>query len=131
VRLLVDANRFTDFARGNEDVVARFTAAEELWISLVVLGELRAGFVYGSKRRNNEQVLQQFLEGATVGVLYLDEETTKHYATVYGALRGQGTPIPTNDMWIAALSIQHDLTLDTRDQHFRHVPGLKLVGATS
>ena len=129
MKLLVDSNRFTDFARGVPDVVARFESADGLWMSLIVLGELRGGFATGTKRRKNEEALEKFLKRSAVHVLALDEETVSHYAFVYSTLRRKGRPIPTNDMWIAALAIQHDLTLDTRDQHFQHVPGLKLVGS--
>lgn len=127
MRLLIDSNRYTDFARGVPDVVARFESADELWVSLIVLGELRGGFAFGSKRRKNEEALEKFLSRPEVQVLVLDEQTVEHYAFVYSSLRRKGTPIPTNDIWIAALAIHHDLTLDSRDQHFQHVPGLKLV----
>jgi len=62
-------------------------------------------------------------------MLLPDLETARHYAEVNQNLRRRGTPIPTNDIWIAALALQHDLTLDTRDKHFQHVPGLKLIDA--
>jgi tRNA(fMet)-specific endonuclease VapC len=130
VRLLVDSDRFTDFARGIPDVVDRFEAADELWMSLIVLGELRGGFAFGSRRHKNEAVLETFLKRSAVRVLILDEETTGHYAVIYSTLRRMGKPIPTNDIWIAAQAIQHDLVVDTRDRHFQSVPGLKLVGVT-
>lgn len=129
MKLLIDSNRYTDFARGVADVVNRFESADELWMSLIVLGELRGGFALGSKGHKNEKALKQFLKRTAVHVLVLDEESVGHYAAIYSNLRRRGKPIPTNDMWIAALAIQHDLTLDTRDQHFQHVPGLKLVAA--
>jgi predicted nucleic acid-binding protein len=59
-----------------------------------------------------------------VQLLYADEQTTHHYASVYRQLREQGTPIPTNDMWVAALVLQHDLVLFARDRHFDHLPQL-------
>jgi tRNA(fMet)-specific endonuclease VapC len=127
VRLLIDSNRFTDFARGDTDVVARFESADELWMSLIVLGELCGGFAFGTRRQSNEQALNKFLRRPMVQVLALDEETVDYYASIYASLRKNGTPIPTNDMWIAALAVQHDLMLDTRDRHFQHVPGLQLV----
>jgi tRNA(fMet)-specific endonuclease VapC len=131
VKLFIDSNRFTDFARGLAEVVARFESADELWLSLIVLGELRGGFAFGTKSVLNEEILEKFLGRSMVQVLALDEETVDHYAAVYSGLRRGGTPIPTNDMWIAAQAIQHDLILDTRDQHFHYVSGLKLVGQAS
>jgi tRNA(fMet)-specific endonuclease VapC len=127
VRLIFDTNRYTDFARGTPEVVSRFESAEELWLSIIVLGESRAGFAVGSKRRENEEKFEEFLARPRVKVLKLDETTADQYAIVYSMLHRQGTLIPTNDMWTAAQALQHDLTLDTRDQHFQHVPGLKLV----
>lgn len=128
MRLLIDSNRYTDFDGGVPEVAERFGLVEELWISVVVLGELRAGFTFGSRERENEENLGKFLSRPNVRVLRLDEETTDHYAHIYSILRRQGTLIPTNDIWIAAQARQHDLTLDTRDDHFKRVPGLQLVG---
>lgn len=130
MRLLLDTNRYTDLARGLPDVVSSCAAATELWLSLISLGELRAGFAGGTKNNQNEVVFQRFLAKPTTGILYLDETTTNFYAALHVQLRSAGTPIPANDLWIAALAIQHDLTLDTRDRHFLHVPGLKLVNAS-
>jgi predicted nucleic acid-binding protein len=62
-----------------------------------------------------------------VALLLADDQTTHHYATVYRQLREQGTPIPTNDVWIAALVLQHNLALCARDRHFRHLPQITLV----
>jgi predicted nucleic acid-binding protein len=72
----------------------------------------------GSQGRRNEAVLRRFLLKSGIGVLYADEQTTHHYGSVYRQLRKQGTPIPTNDMWIAALVLQHSLVLYARDAHF-------------
>jgi predicted nucleic acid-binding protein len=67
-------------------------------------------------------VLRQFLLKPGVRVLYADDSTTQQYALVYRQLRAQGTPIPTNDMWVAALVLQHNLVLFARDRHFDHLP---------
>jgi predicted nucleic acid-binding protein len=127
VRLLIASNRYTDFARGDPDVVARFEAADELWMSLIVLGEMRGGFALGTRSRKNEKLLEKFLKRPDVQVLVLGQEAARIYGDIWATLKKRGTPIPTNDIWIAAQAIQHDLTLDTRDSHFQHVPGLKLV----
>jgi tRNA(fMet)-specific endonuclease VapC len=68
--------------------------------------------------------LHRFLAEPGVEVLYASESTTYHYAGLYRQLRNQGTPIPTNDLWIAALVIEHQLMLATRDRHFASVPQL-------
>ena len=88
----------------------------------VVLAELRAGFLCGTLARRNEQTLTRFLNAERVRILFPDEDTTHHFAHVFAQLRLQGTPIPVNDIWIAALAIQHDLILFSRDTHFDTLP---------
>jgi tRNA(fMet)-specific endonuclease VapC len=124
VRLALDTNRYTDLCRGNVSVVRTVELADEVWLPFVVLGELRAGFAVGSQGPRNEAFLRRFLLKPGVGVLYADEQTTYHYAALYRQLRKQGTPIPTNDMWIAALVLEHSLVLCARDAHFDVLPQL-------
>jgi len=127
VRLALDTNRYTDLCRGNVSVVEAIELADEVWLPFIVLGELRAGFAVGTQGPRNEAVLRRFLLKSRVGVLYADDQTTHHYAAVYRQLRKQGTPIPTNDMWIAALVLQHSLVLVARDTHFDVLPQLARV----
>jgi tRNA(fMet)-specific endonuclease VapC len=122
LRIALDNNRYVDFARGDEEVVEALESAEEIHVPLIVLGELRAGFLVGSRGAENEGVLRKFLLRPGVFVSFPDETTTHHYATVYRQLRQQGTPIPTNDMWIAAIVLQHSFVLYARDRHFDHLP---------
>jgi len=127
VRLALDTNRYTDLCRGDAQVVATIEAADEVWLPFIVLGELRAGFAVGTQGPRNEAILHRFLRKPGVDVLYADEQTTHHYANVYRQLRKQGTPVPTNDMWIAALVLQHSLMLYDRDAHFDALPQLARV----
>ena len=124
MRLALDTNRYTDLCRGLADVVEIVEAADEVRLPFVVLGELRAGFAVGSQGPRNEAILRRFLLKPGIDVLYADEQTTHHYANVYRQLRKQGTPMPTNDMWIAALVLQHSLVLYDRDAHFDVLPQL-------
>lgn len=124
VKLALDTNRYTDLCRGDRSAVETIELADEVWLPFNVLGELRAGFAVGSQGPRNESVLRRFLLKPGVSVLYADEQTTHHYGTVYRQLRKQGTPIPTNDMWIAALVLQHSLVLFARDAHFDALPQL-------
>lgn len=124
MKLALDTNRYTDLCRGNVSVVETVEFAEEVWLPFIVLGELRAGFAVGNHGPRNEAVLRRFLLKPGVGVLYADEQTTHYYGTVYRQLRKQGTPIPANDMWIAALVLQHSLVLFARDAHFEMLPQL-------
>jgi len=127
VRLALDTNRYADLCRGNAEVVHTVETADEVWLPFIVLGELRAGFAVGSQGPRNEATLRRFLLKPGVDVLYADEQTTHHYANVYRQLRKQGTPMPTNDMWIAALVLQHSLTLYDRDAHFDALPQVPRV----
>lgn len=127
MRLAIDTNRYTDFCRGNEETVFILERAEIVILPFIVLGELRAGFAVGKYGTHNERVLRRFLMRDGVQTLYPDDQTTHHYSGVYRQLRGQGTPIPTNDMWIAALVLQHNLVLCARDRHFDHLPQIARV----
>lgn len=124
MRLALDTNRYADLCRGTAGVVETIASADEVWLPFVVIGELRAGFAVGTQGPHNEAVLRRFLLKPGVGVLYGDEQTTHHYASLYRQLRNHGTPIPTNDMWIAALVLQHSLTLYDHDAHFDALPQL-------
>ena len=98
--------------------------AERVWMPLPVLGELRAGFRLAAAGRHNEAGLLEFLAAPRVGILFPDEATTEYYASFWHQLREQGTPIPTNDLWIAALVYQHRCHLCSADEHFGRLPQL-------
>ena len=127
MRLALDTNRYTDLCRGDASAINTVEHADEVWLPVIVLAELRAGFAVGSQGARNEALLRRFLLKSGVRVLFADEQTTHHYAAVYRQLRKQGTPIPTNDMWIASLVLQHSLVLFARDAHFDALPQLSRV----
>ena len=127
MRIALDTNRYRDLCDGDETVSSLVEEAESVYVPFVVLGELRAGFALGTKGRENEGVLQRFLAKPGIKPLYPSDSTTRSYASLYRQLRRQGTPIPTNDLWIAALVTEHDLALCSRDEHFRHLPQLNVV----
>lgn len=110
------------FLRGNEEVVRALQGADEITLTPVVLGELRAGFLMGKHRTRNESVLREFMASSRVNVRDIDEETAERYAAIFAYLREQGTPIPTNDIWIAASAMQHGLKLITTDKHYLKLP---------
>lgn len=124
MRIALDTNRYVGFCRGHEDVVRIIQEAERVFLPLMVLAELRAGFLSGSRSQENEATLTRFLNSPRVETLCPDEQTTHHYARLFYQLRKQGTPIPTNDLWIASLVVQHDLVLCAQDQHFDQLPQL-------
>ena len=116
---------FSDFMRGVAHRVKVVRTAAQLFLPLFVLGELRAGFAAGNQQTANESNLNRFLANPRVTLLLPDEATTKHYAQLFVELRQQGTAIPTNDLWIAAMVRQHGLTLCTSDLHFQHIQQLQ------
>jgi tRNA(fMet)-specific endonuclease VapC len=124
VRILLDTNRYRDFCVGAPEAVERLRAAELVCMAFVTLAELRSGFLAGTAGRPNERNLALFLNRPRVRILWPDEQTTHHYARLFLQLRKQGTPIPTNDIWIAALAIQHDMVLFSRDIHFERLQQL-------
>jgi tRNA(fMet)-specific endonuclease VapC len=127
VRVALDTNRYVDLCKGVAETRALLEEAEAIVLPFVVVGELRAGFVHGRRQVENEGILRRFLMKDGVRVAYADDQTTHHYAAVFRQLRKQGTPIPTNDMWLAALVLQHNLALHARDKHFDHLPQLSRI----
>jgi predicted nucleic acid-binding protein len=124
VRVAVDTNRLVDLLRGDARLAERLGRCDEVWVPLMVLGEIKAGFHGGTQRLRNEALLQRFLAKSTVSVLFPGRETAEHYARIFVQLKRAGTPVPDNDLWIAALALEHDLTLITRDRHFERIPQL-------
>ena len=122
MRVALDANRYDDLVTGDSSVADVIEQADAVYLPFVVVGELRAGFAVGRRQAENERLLRCLLAKDGVELLLADEQTTHHYAAVYAQLRRQGTPIPTNDIWLAALVLEHDLVLCTRDRHFDHLP---------
>jgi tRNA(fMet)-specific endonuclease VapC len=127
LRVALDTNRYVDLCKGVEETVGLLEEAEAVLLPFVVVGELRAGFAHGRRQAENERTLRRFLLKDGVRVLYADDQTTHHYAAVFRQLRRQGTPIPTNDMWLASLVLQHNLVLHARDRHFDPLPQLVRV----
>ena len=124
VRVALDTNRLTDLFQGDAALADWLATCDEVWIPLVVLAEIKAGFYGGSQQHKNEVLLQALLAKPTVAILFPSRETAEHYARLFVQLKRAGTPVPDNDLWIAALALEHNLRLITRDQHFERVPQL-------
>ncbi len=122
MNIALDTNAYSDFMRGDDARVQIIRTARQIHLPLFVLGELRAGFAAGNQKSANAANLQRFLGSPRVSVLLPDEQSTHHYAQLYLQLRKKGVAIPTNDLWIAALVVQHDLVLCTSDTHFQSLP---------
>jgi tRNA(fMet)-specific endonuclease VapC len=110
--------------RGEMVAVGHVRAAERIGMPVPVLAELRFGFLNGRRGRLNEAALAQFLDSPRVRVLPCDEQTAHFFAQLKFQLKRQGTPIPMNDVWIAALALQHGYSLFTADTDFDQIPQL-------
>ena len=124
MRALIDTNMLTDLLRGKPGVLHTVQRSAEVLVPFICLAEMKAGFLCGTRVAENERLLHLLLAEDGVRVCYPDQETTEIYARLFAQLRKAGTPIPTNDIWIASLAVQHHLTLLTRDGHFDELPQL-------
>ena len=124
MRVALDTNRLTDLFRNDLALAKYLEKCTEVWVPLIVLAEILAGFYDGTRQPHNEAMLRKFMAEGTVGILMPGKETAEQYARLYVQLKRAGTPLPTNDIWIAALALEHNLTLITRDRHFERIPQL-------
>jgi tRNA(fMet)-specific endonuclease VapC len=129
--LLIDTNAYSAFKAGDPDIGEVLRLADTIYLCPIVLGELLAGFVSGGREARNREELADFLASTRVRVLPLDGACADSYALVYLQLRRRGRPIPTNDLWLAAVALRHGLDLLTRDAHFLDVDGLRVVRGPS
>ncbi len=127
MRLLIDSNRFIDFCSGDPEVVSRLESAVQVIVPFVVLAEIRVGSLLFKRGLDQARVLTEFLQQPGVRTVHSTDATTHHCAALYVYLRKQGTPIPTNDIWIAALALEHSLIVYTRDTHFDHLPQIPKI----
>lgn len=124
MKLLLDTNRLSDALAEDDEVVELLETAEAIYVPAIVLGEIRSGFMAGRRAAQNEVRLQWFLSQDGVSVLNVDAAVSHRYAEFHRTLRARGRPIPTNDLWIAAIAVTHGLAIYTRDAHFSAIPGV-------
>ncbi len=122
--IALDTNAYVAFKRGDEHIVSVLQHAPVIVVCVTVLGELLGGFAAGQRESNNRSELTQFLNTPRVKVVSSTTATADLYALVYAALRRKGQPVPTNDLWIAASSLEHGAALLTLDAHFKNIDGL-------
>lgn len=120
-RILLDTSAYSAFMRGDVSVKSVLESADEIYLNAIVLGELISGFMIGKSERKNRKELQELLASPRVGILPLDDETPERYAVILCTLREKGTPVPTNDIWIAASAMQYGLKLLTTDSHYAKI----------
>lgn len=123
-RLVLDTSAYSHFRTGHPDVLEAMALAERVLIPVTVLGELEAAFEWGSRARENRRALESYLEEAFVDVLPVTPSVARHYGRAFVALRRAGTPLPVNDIWIAAATMDCGGTLLTFDRDFGRIAGL-------
>ena len=124
-RLVLDTSAYSHLRRGHREALASLTAAVQVSIPVIVLGELESAFERGSRAAENRRVLEELLAEPFVNVLDVTQTTVRHYARVFVSLRTAGTPIPVNDVWIAASTLECQGRLLTFDRDFLRVPALE------
>ena len=125
-KVLLDTNAYAALLRGDEKVLSAIGRAEIVYMSAMVMGELFAGFRGGNKNAENRKLLERFLDRPHVAFLPAGIETADVFGVVKQSLKEQGTPIPINDVWIAAHVLETGAVLVTYDRHFKQVAGLRL-----
>jgi tRNA(fMet)-specific endonuclease VapC len=122
--VVLDTNIAVLLMSGDQAIRRRVAETDTIVVSTIVLGELFYGAGLSSRLIENTQRVEEFASSSEVCEVTI--ETSRHYASIKCALRRNGTPIPNNDIWIAALPQQFDASVATRDHHFRHVTGLRI-----
>jgi predicted nucleic acid-binding protein len=124
--MILDTNALSAAADDDPAIVPLLARADQIAIPVIALGEYRYGIAQSRHRASYAEWLMGLLHDCLV--LDANEPTTHHYAEITLELKQQARPIPTNDIWIAALCRQHSLPLLSRDRHFDLVPGVKRIG---
>lgn len=124
--MILDTNALSAVADNEPAAVRIFSHAATIELPVIVLGEYRFGIAQSRRRNEYEKWLGELI--AATRVLPVDDETSSQYAKIRAELKKAGLPIPSNDLWIAALSRQHRLPLMSQDQHFDAVQDLKRIG---
>lgn len=129
-RICLDTSTYSHFKRSAPAAVHALEQARDVGVPAIVLGELRAGFLGGAHAERNGAELQRFLAHPVVRVLDVDDEAASLYAELVDELKRAGRPLPSNDVWIAALALREGATVLTYDEHFSHMRrvGVRLLG---
>ena len=127
MKRLLDTNAYVALKRNHADVVDLVRDSTEIVFSIVMIGELLFGFRNGSRYEHNVKELDVFLSQSRVSLAVVTRDTAERFGRIATALRKARTPIPSNDIWIAAHAFETNAELVTLDAHFDAVPGLAVV----
>jgi len=124
---MIDTNIYIEYLRGNEEVKDILDFADIVAFSVISVGEIFTGFYLSENEKKYFSEIEEFFNSSRLLIYDVDSETAEFYAKIVSELKSSGSPIPTNDIWIAALALQHGIKLLTMDNHFKKVPGLFLI----
>ena len=123
-KILLDTNAYIELLKGADEMLALISRCEVLYMSMFVLGELYYGFKKGSQETRNANQLEAFLQKPSVRIAIPTTDTPKIFGSIKKTLSDIGRPVPVNDVWIAAQTIETGAWLVTLDRHFDSIPGL-------
>ena len=126
MKALLDTSGYSGLIKGDPEILEALSQAAQVLVPVIVLGELYSGFRRGNRQQENERLLQRFLRKPSVAVVNVTADTAERYAEIDVFLYEKGKPIPRNDVWIAALALEHGCVVITRDAHFRELPLLPI-----
>ena len=125
--IIIDTNAYSEFKKGNPVAIEIIRRVSNIVLCPIVLGELIAGFVLGNKEAKNRNELRDFISSKRVIVIKLDNQTAEYFAQIFKTLKVNGTPLPTNDIWIAAISKQLEYPIFTFDNHFLQIENITAI----
>jgi tRNA(fMet)-specific endonuclease VapC len=123
--LLLDTNIIIGLFANDTAILNQLAQSDDIFVPAIVLGELYYGAEKSGRVARNRQRIEQFTQANVI--LGIDATTATYYGRIKQRLQASGRPIPENDIWIAAIAQQYQLTLITRDQHFQHIAGLAVT----
>lgn len=123
-RLVLDTSAYSRMRSGHEFVLTAVASAGAVIVPVTVLGELEAGFALGNRQRENLTILAEFLAESFVTTQKTTQEIASRYGLLFAELKRAGTPVPVNDIWIAAATLDCGGHLLTFDRHFGRIPSL-------
>ncbi|MES2970983.1 MAG: type II toxin-antitoxin system VapC family toxin [Patescibacteria group bacterium] len=127
MQIALDTNAYTAFLAGDKSVREQLAYTDDILLPAIVLGELYYGFYKGTRLRENLSYLARFMQDKRVTVGEVGEDIARVYGEMHAKLRQKGRPVPSNDMWIAAICVERGYSLLTRDSDFSSIPGLAII----
>jgi len=130
MKICIDTNIYSAFKKGNPNISELLETANEIYVPAIVMGELYAGFQLGTKLRDNTKDLKEFIEQPGIYIIDINYSIAERYGALIKILKDNGTPIPTNDIWIAATALENGARIASFDTHFKLIPGLMIIEIT-